>query len=258
MLRFDVRGDLRAITQHLNRMHREQVPYATAVSLTRTAKFVQGEMAREIGRVFDRPKSYTQGATWVRPATKQNLAAEVLIKDQAFKSAPPIKWLAAEIYGGVRKHKAFELLLIRSGVMPANMYAVPTKAAPMDAYGNMQTAEINRLLSDVRARRDPLQNATAASKGRRIRSRTKAAYFYFSTYPVNSRTRHLAPGIYKRTAASGMVGPVRVGIKPVLLFVRAPRYRQRLRFHQIADQVARMRWPIEFQLAMRQALATAR
>lgn len=257
-MRLDVRGTIQPIIENLGRTARDQVPFATALALTRTAQFVQRKMGEEIDRVFDRPKDYTRGATFVRPATKANLSAEVLIKDQAFKSAPPIKWLAAEIYGGTRPHKAFENLLIRAGVMPPGMYVVPTLAAPLDAYGNIQQSEISRLLSDLRARRDPYQNATAVSKRRRVKARKKAAYFYFSTYPVNARTRHLAPGIYRRTAATNMVGPIRVGIRPILLFTRAQRYRVRLRFHEIAQRTAEMRFPIEFALAMRRAIETAR
>ena len=253
-----MRGTTQPIIDQLGRFARDQVPFATALALTRTAQFVQRKMGEEIDRVFDRPKPYTKGATYVRPATKANLSAEVKIKDQAFKSAPPIKWLAAEIYGGPRRHKAFENLLVSRGVMPPGMFVVPTRAAPLDGYGNIQPSEINRMLSDLQARRDPYQNATRESKGKRLRKRKAAAYFYFSTHPVNARTRHLAPGIYRRTAATNMVGPVRVGIRPILLFTRAPRYRVRLRFHEVADQTARMRFPIEFGLAMRQAIRTAR
>jgi len=253
-----VTGDIRAIEASLSGLAKRQVPFATALSLTRTAQFVQRKMIEEIKRSFDRPKPYTLGSTYVKPATRTNLQAEVKIKDEAFKSAPPIKWLAAEIYGGQRRHKAFEMLLIRAGVMPANMYAIPTRAAGQDAFGNMQASEINLMLSDLRSRRDVLNNSTAASRGRRVRSRTKAAYFYFSTYPANRKTAHLRAGIYKRTQATRMAGPVHVGIKPVLLFTSAAKYRRRLRFYEVADQVARMRWPLEFALAMRRALQTAR
>lgn len=248
-----VTGDIKEIEAHLSGLAKRQVPFATALSLTRTAQFVQRKMIQEIARSFDRPRPYTMGATYVRPATKQNLSAEVKIKDEAFKSAPPIKWLMAEIYGGQRRHKAFEMLLIRAGAMPANMYAVPTKAAGQDSYGNIPSSEISRLLSDLQSRRDPLANATAASRGRRLKSRTKRPAFYFSTYPVTSRTAHLAPGVYRRTHLG-----FGAAIRPVLIFTSAPKYRRRLRFFEVADQVARMRWPLEFALAMRHALETAR
>lgn len=253
-MRFDVRGTIEPLIRDLNKFSREQVPFATALALTKTAQFVQQKMGEEIDRVFDRPKAYTRNATFVRPATKQNLSAEVLIKDRAFKSVAPIKWLEPEIYGGTRKAKAFENLLVKAGAMPPGMFVVPTSAAPLDGYGNLQASEINRLLSDLRARRDPYQNATAVSKRRRVKARKKAAYFYFSTYPANARTRHLAPGIYRRTQATNMVGPVRVGIRPILIFTKSQRYRVRLRFHDVAHQTAQMRFPIEFALAMRQAI----
>lgn len=258
MLVFSVKGDIREVEAHLSGLGKRQVPFATALALTRTAKFAQGKIAEEIKRSFDRPKPYTLNATKVIPATKQRLIAEVKIKDEAVKSTPPVKWLAAEIYGGRRRLKAFEMLLVRQGVMPPGMVAVPTRAAPQDQYGNIEPSEINRMLSDLQARRDPLQNTTRDSRRRRVRATKRAAYFYFSTWPRNSRTAHLAPGIYRRTQATGMVGPVRVGIRPILLFVSSARYKQRLRFFETADAISRMRWPIEFALAMRQALRTAR
>jgi hypothetical protein len=250
---FSVRGDIKDIEKHLSASAKRHLPFATALALTRTAQFAQQKIKEEIARSFDRPKPYTLGATYVQPATKQRLWAMVKIKDEAFKSLPPIKWLAAEIYGGQRKHKAFETLLIRAGAMPANSYAIPTKAAGADQYGNIPASELNRMLSDLQARRDPYQNSTPASRGRRARSRTKRPAFYFSTYPVTARTAHLAPGVYKRTHFG-----VGAAIKPIVVFASKARYRRRLKFFETADQVSRMRWPIEFALAMKQALRTAK
>lgn len=259
MLTFDVRGDIREITDHLSAIEKRHVPFATALALTRTAQFAGRKLSDEIGRVFDRPKDYTKNATYIQPATKQSLVARVKIKDQSFKSLPPIKWLISEITGGKRRQKAFELLMQRAGVMPAGMVAVPTRAVRLDANGNIPTSMINSILSDVRSRRDPLQNVTAASRRRRARSRTRAPVFYFSSYPRNAKTEHLPLGIYRRTQrGANFRGPVRQGIQPVLIFVSAARYRVRLRFNDVVDQTARMRFPIEFTLAMRYALATAR
>lgn len=253
MLEFRVTGDVRAIEKHLTSLAKDQVPFATALALTKTAQFVQRKIIDEMSRAFDRPKKYTLNSTWVRPATKRSLWAEVKIKDAAFKSAPPIRWISHNIRGGGRKRKGFESALIRAGAMPANSWAVPSRFAMLDGHGNLATSEINRMLSDLKARRDPLQNSTSASRGRRKRSRTKRPTFYFSTYPVTPRTVHLKPGVYKRTHFG-----FGAAIKPVILFTGAQRYRKRFRFFEIAEQTGRMRWPIEFGLAMRQAMRTAR
>lgn len=253
MLSFDVRGDVSQITRHLSDVAMRQVPFATALALTRTAKFVERKIKEEIPRAFDRPTRFTLNSTWVRPATKSRLWAEVKIKDEAFKSRPPIKWLSPQIYGGARRQKAFENLLIRSGKMPAGYYAIPTSAMPTDAQGNASKGQIVKILADLRSTRDPLQWATDRSRGRRRRSRTKRAQFYFSTWPPNKRTQHLKPGVYLRTELG-----FGSSIRPVLLFTPRVRYRKRLRFYEIADQSARMRFPVEFALAMRHAIRTAR
>ena len=251
-LSFDVRGDTSQITRHLSSLAQRQVPFATALALTRTAKFVQRKIREEIPRVFSRPTSYTLNATRVDPAKKDKLWATVKIKDEAARSAPAIKWLAPNIYGGSRGHKGFENLLLRMGKMPPG-FAVPASSMPRDAYGNVSKGQIVKILADLQALRDPLDRTTDRSRLRRRRSRAKRAQFYFSTHPVNWRTAHLKPGIYVRTEFG-----FGSSIRPVILFVPAVRYRKRLRFYEIADQSARMRFPVEFALAMRHAIRTAR
>lgn len=261
-LAYSVQGSIRDIELHLTGLGRDQVPFATALALTNTALFVEQKIKAEIPRVFNRPTKFTLNSTFVRPATKQRLWAEVKIKDEAFKAVAPIRWLAPQIYGGSRTLKRFEQRLVNAGAMPPGYFAVPASGADLDGFGNMSKGEIVRMLSDLQAHWDTRQNTTAASRGRRRRSRTRRPTFYFSTWPVTPRTAHLRPGIYKRVGAvaglaSGITAGFRTPIRPVLIFVKRVRYSRRLRFFEIADQTARMRFPIEFALAMRQALSTA-
>lgn len=254
MMRFDVRGDVKAIERHLSRFNRELVPKATVQALNNTAAFVEDKAIDEIKRSFDRPTNYTKRAMVVRRATPQRLYAEVKVKDQTQSGVAPVKYLDDHIYSTRRDHKPFEKLLIKYFVMPPGMYAIPAAGAQIDSYGNMKPQQISAILSDLQARRDPLQNATATSRRRRARSRTKRPVFYFSTYNrgVGTRTAHLAPGVYERVHTG-----FGSAIRPVLVFTHAPRYRHRFRFFETADQVARMRFPLEFALAMRKALAAA-
>ena len=250
MASFDVRGDVSQIVEHLTWTSKRHVPYATARALTKSAQFAGQKLGEEIGRVFDRPTSYTLRATYVRPATKSNLTAEVKIKDEAVKSLPPIAWLGAEIYGGSRALKASEKLLQRAGKMPTGMVMVPTRSAPLDAYGNVSRGQMQRILSDVRAQRDPVTNR---QKGKGRRKGAALPQAYFSSWPGTERTKHLQPGIWLRTSAFGGSA-----VRPVFLFVSRARYRVRLQFERVVDGAARMRFPIEFAIAMREALATAR
>lgn len=263
MLVYSVKGDIGAIEKHLSGLARDQVPFATALALTKTAQFIEQKIKEEIQRVFDRPTKFTLNSTFVRPATKQRLSAEVKIKDESFKAVAPIKWLAPQIYGGTRTLKRFEQRLVSANAMPPGHFAVPASGADFDSFGNMSRGEIVRMLSDLQAHFDPRQNTTATSRGKRRRSRTRRPTFYFSTWPLTKRTAHLRPGIYKRVGAvAGLASGITAGfgtpIKPVMIFVKRVRYRKRLRFFEIAEQTGRLRFPIEFALAMRQALATAR
>lgn len=262
MLVYSVQGDVREIERHLTSMGRDQVPFATALALTRTAQFIEREIKAEIPRVFNRPTKFTLNSTFVRPATKQRLWAEVKIKDEAFKAIAPIRWLAPQIYGGPRTLKRFEHRLVSAGAMPPGHFAVPASGADFDSFGNMSRGEIVRMLADLQAHFDPRQNTTATSRGRRRRSRTKRPTFYFSTWPPSKRTAHLRPGIYKRVGAvaglaSGITAGFSIPIKPVVIFVKRVRYRKRLRFFEIAEHTGPARFKIEFALAMRQALSTA-
>lgn len=250
-MKFDVRGDVKQITEHLNSLSKRHVPFALAASLTKTAQFTSGKLRDEMKRSFDRPTPFTLNSLYVSPATKQNLSASVKIKDEALKGNAAIKFLGPEIYGGSRSMKASEHLLNRAGVLPAGWSMVPASGAQLDGYGNLPRGVIQRILSQLSASRDSLQNATPASKRR---SRKRVGGQYFAAIPGRARTAHLKPGIYERFGFA-----VGSAIRPVLMFIpRMPRYRQRYKFFEIADQVARMRWPTEFAIAMRKALETAK
>jgi len=253
MLEYRVQGDISEIEKHLSRMGRDQVPFATALALTRTVKFAQKKVVEEIPRVFDRPTRYTQNSTFIEPARKNKLWALLKIKDDPTGGGiVPIKFLKAEIFGGQRARKGFERRLIAAGKMPPNAFAVPTSFVALDAYGNVPRSQLTKIVSDLQAQFDATANSTARSRLRRRRSRTKRPTFYFSTWPPSPRTQKLKPGIYIRSEFG-----FGSSIKPVFLFVSRATYRRRLRFYEIADQAARSRFKIEFALAMRQALATA-
>ncbi len=254
MLKFSVKSDLREVERMFRDMQKKQVPFATALALTKTAKAIEKAEYEEIKKVFDRPTRYTLNSLYVRPAKKTRLSAEVMIKDFASNARPPIQWLIAQIEGGHRGMKGVERLLQRVGKMPPNMQLVPAQGMPKDAYGNVVRGELTRMISDLQAQPyDWTSNTSKASAGRRLRSRTRRAVFYFSTWPVGPQTAHLTPGIYRRSHFG-----FGTAIKPAMLFINSAQYKKRLDFYGIANRVGRSEWPRQFELAMAQALATAR
>jgi hypothetical protein len=253
----NVETNLKEAQQALDKLVAEQIPFATAYALTQTAKAAQREVEKEIARVFDRPTPFTLQAVRTKPATKTRQSAEVLLKDFAAKGNPAVRWLRAEVYGGARKQKAFERLLSWSGAMPAGWYAVPTKYAPIDAYGNVSGAQINRILSQLQSRRDLSQNESAAQKTKRNsmgnRSKQRLAR-YFAVLPGRTRTGHLTPGIYERIGF-GFGSAVR----PIFIYTqKAPRYSPRLRFDRIVSATVDAQLAFQFKRGVQIAQATAK
>lgn len=240
MLRITVDPQIEKMRAQMSRLEREQLPFATAVALTKTAKFVEAELRKEMGRVFDRPTRYTLNSLRTKPATKRSLFAEVKVKDESFKAAAPIKWLSPQIYGGPRGAKRSEDLLRQRGILLPGYFVVPGAGARLDSAGNISRGQMQQILSALGAQFDVYQRTSRGQK------RNKATRQIFA---IRNPGERLPPGVYQR---------VRAGVRPLLIFVRQPRYRKRLRFFEIADAVGRSRFRLEFALAMRRALATAR
>src|SRR5262245_39031822 len=118
MIRLDVRSNIKQLTQGLTQVQREQVPFATALALTRTAQVMQAAQITEMQRVFDRPTPFTLNALFVSPATKRRLEASVYFKDFAPKGTPAGKYLRPQIMGGGRNLKRMERLLQGKGLLP--------------------------------------------------------------------------------------------------------------------------------------------
>lgn len=262
-MKLSIKVDTSKAEKMLDGLARDQIPFATAYALTQTAKAAQSEVEKAIPRVFDRPTKFTEHAVYTRPATKARLWAEVKLKDTAVKGNPAVRYLFPETQGGTRNVKGFERLLQRAngrfsgGVMPSGWYAVPTRFAPLDMYGNVPGAAINRILSQLQASRDPGTRETAAAKRKRnsIRSRARSRPArYFAVMPGSGINSHLAPGIWERvTFGFGSA------IRPILLYVRrAPRYRKRLDFTRIVVTTVDAQIGFQFRRGFALASRTAR
>ena len=243
----NVRSNVAAVVARF-RDNPRQMRYATAVALTHTAQDVKVAQVAEMERVFDRPTRFTLNSVFMRPATKANLVAIVWLKDFAGKGTPAEKYLAAQIEGGPRKLKGFERLLLRSGLLPTGYSAVPGSAAKLDSYGNMSAGQIVQILSALKAFGEQgfAANRTDASKKRR----GKKLPMFFVGRPGGGR---LPRGVWQRfTFAHGSA------IKPVLIFVRGPRYRPIYRFHEVSARTVTAVFPGHMERAAVEAMATAR
>lgn len=254
MFRIDIRDNLKETSAWLDDVQREQMPFATALALTRTAALVKEAELREIDDVFDRPTPYTRNSLFTKPATKRDLNAYVWLKDdRAGSGTPATQYLSPNIAGGLRTLKRFETMLRGRGLLPDGYYAVPGSAATFDAFGNMSRGQIIQILSYFKTFNVAgySANITDKRKGKLARgTRSKVGYVYFVGRPGDGK---LPLGIWQRfNLGHG------TAIKPVILFVRSARYDAIFDFAFVAERVVEREFPRQFEAALRQALATAR
>lgn len=196
----------------LKSLREKDAPFVLAYALTKTAQDIQASEVDEMKAVLDRPTNYTLNATYVKPATKRDLTAEVGFKD-GFGSVPASRYLSPEVEGGVRSHKAHELRLIRAGLMKSSEFAVPGSGVKLDSFGNIPASTIKLILSQVQSA------GKAQATGR---------YFVLRPGGAGNSNRKGAAGIYYRAGRHDIV--------PVLLFVSAPRYRKRYPFYETSKR----------------------
>ena len=224
---------------------RANIPLAMAKAINLTANAVHAAEKQEISRVFDRPTPFTLNSLKVIGATPARLTARVWFKD---KRGHP-HYLVPQVYGGERQQKFFETVFTMIGLKAGEMtkediYIVPGSAARLDAYGNMSRGQIRQILSALgkaERTRGYSANRTAASARRKGRKLTQ----YFVGRPGGGK---LPFGVWQRFGfAMGSA------IKPVLIFIKKPKYKKRFDFYVIANRVASREYPLHLDRTLRSA-----
>jgi hypothetical protein len=231
----------------------DKVKRATREALNRTAEWAETDVRREMRRVFDSPKPYTLRSLRVFYASTSRQEAVLWFKQRGRDEDK--LWAVPQIEGGPRSTTPMELRLQKIGVLPKGWHAVPGEAAPKDSYGNMSPGEISRILNVLGAYTEAGYNkANDKTRQRLKRGSAKQGRYGFEYWvnPVGSvRAKHLPPGVYRRVSTG-----FGSSLKPMLIFVRSVRYRQRLDFFEIVRKAMVRRFPAEFDRALDSLLST--
>jgi hypothetical protein len=254
-VKFSITTDAARLGRRIQQIERDQMPFALALTLTRTAQHAQAAEIHEMRDVFDRPTPYTLGSTRVRPARKNRLKASVEFKDFSVKATPPSSFLMPQVRGGARDLKRYERALFHAGILPPGMYAVPGAAARIDAWGNMERGQIIQILSYFQAFHEMgfRANTTAQGRARLARgSRRRYGQAYFVIRPGDPT--HLKPGIWLRE-----IHGFGTRVRPILRFVTRAQYEaERFDFYYVAEKAVEKHAQSEFRRAYAEAMQTAR
>lgn len=251
----------------LSRLEQDQLPFATALALTRTAQEVQKGMRQEMGKVFDRPTRATLDGVFIEPATRERMESRVWINDggtSAFRRAEArrtntavskweqerhaLKWLGPQVYGGGRDGKGFENMLRRAGALGSDQYVLPGDKYPLDRHGNMGNGQIRKILSGASLITEEGYDANRTDSARSSAKGNKRFFLI--------RKGRRAIGIAERLKYG--VGARPSDIRMVMVFARRPTYGPKLDFFGVAERIAADQLPIQFELALARALATRR
>lgn len=265
-----------------------QLRFAGAQALNDAAFKAREDWQQEMQRVFDRPTPYIASSILVgRRAAPESLQAWVQPRYLGGKGVDPAKVLLAEVFGGVRRPKRFEVAMRRAGILPNNMAAVPASwlladPAAGDGYGGIKGSFIVRLISYFGAFGEQGYRANMNDKGRarlakkklvkssfaKTRFMTTRGVEYFVSRGrgttvvsrrdaaagqfADGRQQHLPAGIWQRSGIHGVV------VKPVFLFTRMPRYQVRLNLAVLSERAMTQHFPPAYRARLNAALATAR
>jgi hypothetical protein len=127
MIKISVKVDIDRATQWLTSLQREQIPFAQAKALTKTAQDAAAELQAQLPIDLDKPTPFTQRAFGVERATKASPTAVVFIKDAQWQ------YLQYQVKGGTRYPKR------KAVVEPVNL--------TLNQYGNIPRNKLRQLLA---------------------------------------------------------------------------------------------------------------
>lgn len=220
MMRYSVTSNIREFERGVRDIDKRQIPFATALALTRTAQGGQGQVKRLLPRLLDRPTRFTERGVAIQRATKRNLVAAVFFKDI---QAEYMHW---QVDGGTR-YPARRAIPVPVGVR-------------LNKYGNMPRRKIAQLL----ARSDTFTGTVKGIAG---------------IWQRGKRGKRRRGGTGTKGNTQNRVGNVRVGsVKLLVAFEPQARYRKRFPFYRIVERHVQRSFDHEFEKAFREAVDGAR
>lgn len=232
-----------------------KVEFVGMVALNRTvANLAIFRFPNLVQEVFDRPTPFISRGFKYTKATRESLVATVYADD--YIGPDPQSTLMAQVFGGARKPKRFELALRAKGILPQDQFVAPGKDARLDAYGNISGAQIVQILSALSAFSQMGYVANKSNrKGARINRNTnnifvintvgrKSADFLGEHNEIINRVKGLPMGIYQRIG--------KYGIKQLMKFIKQPTYTRRFNFFEDGHRLAEQIFGYEFNKAFNQ------
>jgi hypothetical protein len=260
----DTKG-IDATIAKLRGLSEKKIQVATVSALNDAAYAGSQAAKKEIDRVFDRPTPWVKGGVRYEKALRapKLVGGQYIYQGRVMASYIDLDYwgnkqlvsvedvLRAQISGGARRHKRHEVALQRAGILPNGMGIVPGSAAKIDQFGNMSSGQIVQIIAWFRGFGEQGYKANIDDKGRRRlgkdSKRTGARGFAY--FALQKPYGKLLPGVYQRIQTS-----FGSAVKPVMIFVRMPKYAKRYDFYGVSKRAAEAQFKASFPRYLRQLL----
>lgn len=228
MIKIEYSGNFDEALKRLQGIRQDRWGFYLSKAANDTAFYVRTRLQNEMPKYIKNPVPFTLNSIQVIKGDKKSPEASVRWKKEV-NGRSAGRYLIPMTDGVPRGLKGFESLLMRSGNMPIGYYTVPTKDAPLNVFGNVPQAYLNKMLSYLRAMGDPRDNRSYKKKFAINRAR------FFSVLPRSNN--RLPPGIYeRRETAFGSA------IRPIFFFKEKLNYRAVFPFKEITATAAKAKF----------------
>ena len=218
MITISIKPQIDEIVAGLKRFEQKQVPFATALAVTKLAHRVADAEREALPKVFDRPTPFTMDSIGVRGATKEVPVAIVFVKPVAAKYLEPFETGGTHFLG------------TKQGL-------ITPKNIGVNQYGNLPRTALKRLKGKANVFVGPIKTRGGIVSGVWQRPATR--------------------GRRGRKTGRGR-GVQRGHLKLLIRFTSPMNVKQHFNFEKRAEDIVAQHYKADFEASLQQAIATAR
>jgi hypothetical protein len=225
--------DTKQLDMKLRSLKYKEIPAAMRHALNDLAFDTRSRIVTEIQRVFDRPTPVVQKLPRVKPQKSNDAPKPELWLTDYFNNSRtgPSFAVTPHLPGeGLRKPKGLEIRLRRMGLISEDQWMMPTRAAPLDQYGNMRGSVISKMIADLGAYNQYAGDAANTGSGVRRKS-------------IGRQLATAKKYVWAKFGATHVIAlKTAMRFVPMMIVVnKAPRYAPRFRFREVAMSYANRR-----------------
>ena len=234
MITLKVTDEFNSLLQGLKGFTGPEMTEIVVRTLNTAAKDAPAAIKKEMKSVFSNPTPYTLNSIQVTYAKTNKLFSAIAINEYGGKGTAQDDYLRPQVKGGPRQRKRSEKILMTLQAGGKNLFLTPGPGARLNQYGNIPASKYVEVLSYFKSFNMAgytMNRSKASTKKKAIANK------FMMVVEGDSKTAHLSPGIYERTAR---------GRQKIFNFSKQPVYKPRFDFYRVGIEHAALKFRENF------------